>query len=351
METVIFLGWAGVGKTTLAAKYPGSVVDLESSAYKWMEEPSEANKGRQDRTLNPAYPANYKFALMNLIGNVPIICAAFFGLEEFLLANDVRNVYTVTPATSDIELYRQKYADRGNRASFYANLDEIWDVVAGHNAVPTPFSIVLPSGWTLENYLRSDRNITGAKLAAPQPIRIYFDSDDVLMESTEPAIKRYNEDFGGSFCLEQLTEWGMDNCVPEGTTIEHYYDEPGFYRAFQPLPGMVALVTRLKEAGHKLYVATSCSLASITEKVESLEEHYPFRWDDAEIIPIKDKFLLEGDVFVDDKVENVVYSRCRHKLLVDRPWNQGYFPGVIRVKGVDELSAALDRILVSEGWV
>ncbi len=346
MKTVVFAAWAGVGKTKLAEKYPGVVIDFESSKYKWGCEPSESNKGRTDRVLNPDFPSNYLTAIRSAIGTVPFICVAYFGVLQEL--SDMKDVvsYVVVPHVDDKDLYVQRYKDRGNQPSFYANVDEFWSHVEEANKSAGVGTIVLPRGGTLEEYLLSDANRTGAVLPKTMPkTTIFFDSDDVLMESTEPAIARYNELYGGSLCLEDFKAWGMDSCVPEGTTIEHFYEEPGFYRGFQPIPGMVDLVTRLKDQGHKLYVATSCTVNTIKDKVESLEEHYPFKWDDNEIIPISDKFVLSGDIFIDDKVTNVVHSKCTHKILVDRPWNQGEYPGVLRAKGVQELGRIIQECI------
>lgn len=156
-------------------------------------------------------------------------------------------------------------------------------------------------------------------------LRIFFDADDVLVEATQPAITRYNAEYGKALQFEQIKDFGMTECVEEGTSIEKYYDEAGFYRTFLPIPGMPQVVEKLAAAGHAMYVATSSPEGAISDKVGCYEEHFPyFAWDKHNIIPIHDKFVLNGDVLVDDKIDNVVQSSCTLRLLVDKPWNQNF---------------------------
>ncbi|MGN7308876.1 5' nucleotidase, NT5C type, partial [Bacillus subtilis] len=120
-------------------------------------------------------------------------------------------------------------------------------------------------------------------------------------------------------------DFEMVECVKPGTSIEKYYKEPGFYRSFLPKPGMQECISKLAKEGHELYIATSSPVTGILDKIVCYEEHFPeFSWDRGNIIPITKKFLLSGDIMIDDKLENVMTSACTYKLLVDAPWNKNY---------------------------
>ena len=65
----IISAFAGVGKSYVGKKY-SSVLDLESTYYKWLENgvahlTEEERKGRKDRVLNPLWPQNYIDEILN----------------------------------------------------------------------------------------------------------------------------------------------------------------------------------------------------------------------------------------------------------------------------------------------
>jgi 5'(3')-deoxyribonucleotidase len=58
-----------------------------------------------------------------------------------------------------------------------------------------------------------------------------------------------------------------------------------------------------------------------------LEEHMPFL-PYSRLILIHDKHLLQGDMLVDDKPENLVAFRG-HRVLFNRPWNKTLNTGIM----------------------
>jgi len=180
-------------------------------------------------------------------------------------------------------------------------------------------------------------------------LRIIFDADDVLVEATIPAIERYNTEYNENLKLEDIKDFNMVECVKEGTSIEKYYEEPGFYRTFLPRPGMQECIRKLAEEGHELFIATSSPVTGILDKIGCYEEHFPeFSWAKGNIIPITKKYVLSGDIIIDDKLENVLESSCSYKLLVDAPWNQDIKDDstkFLRVRDAEQIYTAIQAII------
>lgn len=143
----------------------------------------------------------------------------------------------------------------------------------------------------------------------------------------------------------------MVDCVRPGTSIEKYYNEPGFYRTFLPRPGMQECISKLFHEGHEIFIATSSPITGILDKIECYEEHFPeFSWSLGNIIPITSKHVLYGDLIVDDKMDNILESSCRHKFLMDAPWNQDFtYDGVLytRVYGANDVYNGIQSLILS----
>ncbi len=111
--------------------------------------------------------------------------------------------------------------------------------------------------------------------------------------------------------------------------VEAIYTAPGFFRGLPPLPGAVAAMAALLEAGHDVRICTS-PLAGhhhcVTEKFEWVERHlgagYVHR-----LILTRDKTLVHGDVLIDD---NPAIRGARKPdwwhILYDQPYNR-HLPG------------------------
>lgn len=136
----IIAGFVGIGKSTLAKKYPNEIIDLESSKYKWIyideklaKLDIEKQKGSKlGRIINPNYPQNYIVAIKNalLFYNLVIISNQSFTAkmaEELLPLNiPILNVFP-----DSLELTKGEWISRviarGNTKAFIENLNENWN--------------------------------------------------------------------------------------------------------------------------------------------------------------------------------------------------------------------------------
>jgi len=175
-------------------------------------------------------------------------------------------------------------------------------------------------------------------------LTVYFDADDVLVDSTTPGVERYNAEYGTLWTYEDMKNYVDDRYVPEGTSIDKYYDEPGFYRHFKPFPQAQEVIRKLHTDGHTLYIATASDLSTVMDKVGCFDEHFPeFNSIYRNVIPIKHKHLLIGDVLVDDMYYNLENSQCGLKLLVDRPWNRQDQGDFVRVYTFEDIYKEINQ--------
>lgn len=173
-------------------------------------------------------------------------------------------------------------------------------------------------------------------------IIILCDLDDVLAEATDPAIQRYNEEYGASLSRDDIKDFGMLECVPAGTSIVKYYDEPGFYASFKAVTGAREFIEKIQQLGHDVIVVTSSPEHAIKEKYNWLRQNIP-TLPFENIFPITRKELIYGDLMIDDKIENLETTRCSAKLLMDKPWNRHCTSKeIIRVNSLEEAFAIIN---------
>lgn len=107
--------------------------------------------------------------------------------------------------------------------------------------------------------------------------------------------------------------------------VEAIYTAPGFFRELPPLPGAVAAVAAMLEAGHDVRICTSPLPGShhcAMEKFEWVERHLGAEHVHR-LILTRDKTLVHGDVLVDDNpaITGARKPDWRH-ILYDQPYNR-----------------------------
>jgi len=170
---MIIAGFAGIGKTVFARKTDKRIIDLESSAYKWLLLDSdckcstESQKGLSTRTLNPEWPGNYidDIEKYNLFDDVDYILVA--PTEDIMYYLELRNFYIVIPSLDSKQEMLQRYRDRGNSKEFVNKMDLKYEKITDYLMTQCARKFVLQPG----QYLSDITSMLDANL--PQ----YFDND------------------------------------------------------------------------------------------------------------------------------------------------------------------------------
>lgn len=153
-------------------------------------------------------------------------------------------------------------------------------------------------------------------------LRIAIDFDSTLFPTMERVIELYNKKHNSSLDMSQITQYNLhDNFSTEvaDELLELFVDK-NVYDGLTPYKGAVRALKTLIEYGHEIYIATSTDVRNMEWKEELLNKYFPFI-PKHNLIRIHNKALLNIDVLVEDKLENLKNTFadrvCMHQL-----WNQ-----------------------------
>ena len=153
-------------------------------------------------------------------------------------------------------------------------------------------------------------------------LKIALDFDGVLFPTMERVIEVYNKKHNSSIDMSQITMYNLYDDFDSGVAdelIELFVDK-NVYDYLQPYKGAVRSVKALVEQGHEIYIATSTDVRNMEWKEELLKKHFPFI-PKKNLIRIHNKSLLNVDVLVEDKIDNLK-STFADRVCFNQPWNQ-----------------------------
>ncbi len=152
----IISAFPGIGKTTLAKEHH-SVIDLESSNYKWLDIdsdlPIEQRKG-MSKTLNPNFPENYIRDIVSLAreGYIVLISSHKEVRDEL---NKRSIPFTIVLPSLDMKQEMiDRYIKRGNQENFVTMLENNYETFVNDLMSDPNNKIVLDSGQYLKDVVR-----------------------------------------------------------------------------------------------------------------------------------------------------------------------------------------------------
>lgn len=135
-------------------------------------------------------------------------------------------------------------------------------------------------------------------------MRILVDVDQVVIDLLPVWLAKYNKDYDDNLTPDKITAWGIEKFVkPEcGTKIYDYLNDDDLYDDAEPIPGALEAVIDLREE-HTIYFVTAKYHPG---KVEWLRKHgFINEGHDYQYIVCEDKYLISGDVIIDDNIDTV----------------------------------------------
>jgi len=140
-------------------------------------------------------------------------------------------------------------------------------------------------------------------------VRIIWDVDCVLSDMIPYVCKRIEKDFGKKFTPYEINQWDLREVtgIPE---IQSIFDSDMITNQ----PAMEGALKYLPELWKKTYstLVTYGVNDTYNEKSKWLQKNYPFINIDGELIFAKKKYLIDGDIFIDDRKENCIKWLERH---------------------------------------
>lgn len=163
-------------------------------------------------------------------------------------------------------------------------------------------------------------------LKKDRPI-ILLDVDGPVADLHEAWIKLHNRDTGDTMKAEDVTAWDISRFVGKGIPRDSIYDQlkrHDLYDYVKPTLGAVSGVRLLRELGHVIYLTSSTPETAIP-KIEWLKKYgflvNPGHRSTPEVMTGYNKQMVYGDVFIDDRAENLLEHWFAEKILFAMPHN------------------------------
>jgi len=152
---------------------------------------------------------------------------------------------------------------------------------------------------------------------------IYVDMDDVITDLIGSWVSYLDDRYDLDVTPEDITDWDVTKSFPtlsKGAVFAPLYEDE-FWEWVSPIDDARKYLLQLMADGHKIYIVTNSNYQTLRSKMEKvLFTFFPFlTWND--VIIMRDKYLLKGDVIVDDCLSNIL-SFDGYKILKDMPHNQ-----------------------------
>lgn len=147
---------------------------------------------------------------------------------------------------------------------------------------------------------------------------IILDADDVLYDSSAAAILRLNREYGTSYSVTDVTQWGSLHSILDKRL--EYFDSPSFIYELPVFQGAKEFVHELDKTA-EILVATSVPYKCAGARVSALIRDFPEIKPENILIGSR-KDVLHADFSLDDAEHNIANSMADYPVLFRRPWNR-----------------------------
>lgn len=179
-------------------------------------------------------------------------------------------------------------------------------------------------------------------------LRIAIDFDETLFPTLEKALEVYNKRHSTNIELLQITTYSLHDNFSGDVADEllEIFVEKDVYNCLQPYKNAVRSIKALVEQGHEIYVATASDMRNMEWKEDLLQKYFPFI-PKKNLIRIYNKALLNVDVLIEDKLENL-RSTFADRVCFNQPWNVNaefdYVYGIYRISNWGEIINIINSI-------
>lgn len=157
---------------------------------------------------------------------------------------------------------------------------------------------------------------------------------------------------------EQVTDWDLALFSSLGNDVYKLFTEPGLYRHLELKPYAQQFIKNLNEQYDVYFVTDApsgtsfCNVSDsyanpVADKRKWVEEHFPF-FDSSKMIFTSHKWLVAGDVLVDDKPETFFEYKKRNReiILMDAPHNR-HIETSKRASSLEEVEQRIHQLFTS----
>lgn len=139
-------------------------------------------------------------------------------------------------------------------------------------------------------------------------MRILIDMDDTIENLGEAWVDCLNRKYGTNVDWFNIRNWDMQISFPTLTEKQIYevLDEETLWDSVTVKKDAPEHIKALMDQGHEVFIVTSSWYTTVFPKVERcLFKYFPFlSWE--QVIITSHKYLINGDILIDDNPENFV---------------------------------------------
>lgn len=179
-------------------------------------------------------------------------------------------------------------------------------------------------------------------------LKIGIDFDETLFPTLDKVIELYNKSHDSGITTSQITTYNLHDSLSADIADEllELFVDKSVYDCLQPYKGAVRAIKTLVEQGHEIYIATSTDVRNMEWKEELLQKHFPFI-PKHNLIRIYNKALLNVDVLIEDKIENLTQTFAE-RICFSQPWNvdedKDYVYSIYRIRNWGEILNIINNI-------
>ena len=185
---------------------------------------------------------------------------------------------------------------------------------------------------------------------------ILLDIDDTINQFNTAFWALHEEVYDEKIDPETVNTWDLANFSSQGNHVYGLFKHPGLFRYIEPKNGAVEFVEQLNEKYDVYFVTDSPPGTShcdgdvpyanqADDKRKWVREHFPFI-DKSKIIICANKWMILGDVLIDDKPDTfyAFQKRKRNIILMDAPHNRS-IETPFRARNFEEAHALVEQLL------
>lgn len=134
--------------------------------------------------------------------------------------------------------------------------------------------------------------------------RILIDMDDTVTNFLEEVIIEYNKVYGTNHSINEITEWVIPSSFEYG--LFSVLEKSDILATITPKLDSIEYINKWIDEEYDVFIVSDCCNCSNSygEKLEWLKTYIP-KFDLSHFIPCKEKYIISGDVLIDDNLDNL----------------------------------------------
>lgn len=134
--------------------------------------------------------------------------------------------------------------------------------------------------------------------------RILIDMDDTITNFLEEVINEYNKTYGTSHSIDEVTEWVIPSSFEYG--LFSVLELTNILTMITPKLDSIEYINKWIDEGYNVFIVSDCCnrYQSYRDKLKWLKTYIP-KFDLSHFIPCKEKYVISGDVLIDDNLDNL----------------------------------------------